>query len=208
MSYQQLILVGGALGITGLMSYSFLKIKPVKQVELLRPRDRRGRTLNVGKETDLMLECKKVNNIVYRFIKAGSSYVFSKGGRMVTKFFAMEGTAYTALARGDELVKVSVADFLRNMWGDKFYDAIPTPQRKKVENDVVGITIEVEPIDIDEHELASLKSTDLDTEGDSLVLEKLAKTQKPSTKQNIYQFMVGAAVMASIIFFLMIKGWF
>jgi len=205
---QNLILIAGALGITGLMSYSFLKIKPVKQVELLRPRDRRGKTLSVAKETDLMLECKKINNVVYRFIKAGSSYVFSKSGRMVTKFFAMEGTAYTAMARGDELVKISVAEFLQGLWGKSFYDAIPSPQKKKVEQDVVGITIEVDPIDIDEHELASLKSTDLDTEGDSIVLEKLAKTQKPSTKQNIYQFMVGAAVMASLIFFLMIKGWF
>jgi len=208
MSYQQLVLIGGALGITGLMSYSFLKIKPVKQVELLRPRDKRGKILNVAKETDLMLECKKVNNVVYRFIKAGPAYVFNKGGRMITKFFAMEGTAYTAKPTGDELVKTSLSDFLLDLWGKTWYNSLPPSLKRKVETDVWGITVEIDPIDIEEHGLESLKSADLDTEGDSIVLEKLAKTAKPSTRQNIYQFMVGAAVMASLIFFLMIKGWF
>lgn len=195
------------MGITGLMSYSFLKVRPVKQVELLRPRDRRGKTLTVARETDLGLECKKTANFIYRFIKAGPSWVFTKSGKSITKFFAIEGTAYTARPKGDEMEVVPVSTWLRFLWGDKFYDAIPPKQKRAVETDVVGITVEIAPIDEEEYDLKRISAADLDDEGDSTVLSKIAKTQKPSTKRDIYQFMVGAAMSAAIIFFMLVKGW-
>ena len=124
-----------------------MRYKPVKKVELLRPRDRRGQTLTVNRETDLGVECKKSGDFIYRFIKAGPSWVFNQGGRQITKFFGIEGTAYTGIPKGDDITLSSISELLRFIWGDKFYDAIPSKQKDAVEKDKWGITINVEKIE-------------------------------------------------------------
>ena len=121
---------------------------PIKQILHLRPRDRRGQQMVIDNETDLGVVCKKVKGDTYRFIKRGSGWVFNIGGRMVTRFFGVEGSAYTSYAaHGNEFEKVSVEDYLRFIWDDKFYDTIPESQRKIVENDKIGLTVEIVVID-------------------------------------------------------------
>lgn len=205
---QNLIFIIAAVAIFSIVPFMIKKFKPENKVDLLRPRDRRGKSLTIARETDLGIECKKTANYIYRFIKAGPAWVFSQGGKMVTKFFAIEGTAYTATVKGDTMVETPVSDYLKFLWGEQFYDSIPAPQKRAVETDVMGITVEIEPIDPEEYGLKTLTAADLDDEGDSIVLNKISRVQKPSTKRDLYQFAVGAAMSAAIILFLMVKGWF
>lgn len=184
-----------------------LYFKPTKKVELLRPRDRRGQTLSVSRETDLALECKKSKGVIYRFIKAGPSWVFNQSGKMVTKFFGMEGTAYTGMMKGNAMVNVPVKEYLEFLWGDKFYNAIPDDQKRKVETDVWGITVEIGKIKEEDYDLTTLTAADIDDEGDTSVLRRIAKAAEPSKKGQFYQFLVGTLLGGSLVFFLMTQGY-
>ncbi len=185
------------------IGYVLIFIKPTKKVLLLRPRDRRGSSLSVIQETDIALTCKAIKGVTHRFIKIGSSWVFNEGGRMITRFFGVETTAYTAIAALNETVIVSVKEFLESIWGEKFYNAIPEKQRKIVEDDKVGITLKIQEIDEEEYGLPTLTSSDINDEDDNVVLAKLAKPQKQSTSQtlmnSIVTFMLGAALMYFIV---------
>ena len=183
-----------------------MRYKPVKKVELLRPRDRRGQTLTVNRETDLGVECKRSGGFIYRFIKAGPSWVFNQGGRQITKFFGIEATAYTGIPKGDDIDRVSIAEFLKLTWGEKFYNAIPKKQKDAVEQDRVGLTLEIEKIDEEKFDLQSLSSADLDDEGDSLVLAKIAKGAVPSKKSQLWNFIIGAVLGAAVMLFISVKG--
>lgn len=185
------------------IGYVFLFIKPTKKVLLLRPRDHRGKSLSVVQETDLGLSCKPIKGVTHRFLKIGSSWVFNEGGRMVTRFFGIEGTAYTAIVRAGAMVNISVKEFLIFLWDEKFYNAIPESQRKKVETDVIGITVKISEIIEEEEGLPTLTSSDINDEDDNLILSKIAKPQKINTSQaimsTIVNFMLGAALMYFVI---------
>ena len=200
-----LTLVGG-LAVSAII---FVKSRiPKREVLHLRPRDKRGEKLKVSDETDLAVICKRKNNSVNRYFKKGCAWVFNESGRMVTKFFGMEGTAYTAVARGDEQVKVSVSEFLRTTWGESFYAQIPEDQRRDVETDVVGITVEVESIDVDEEDLINLTSDQINDEDDSMMLKKFVDQSKGSTTKRDITAIGGAMLLAAFfMFFLMTRFW-
>ncbi len=202
------LIINLLLGVTALAAilYVIIFIKPSKKVLLLRPRDRRGKSLSVSQETDLGLVCKASKGVTHRFIKVGPSWVFHEGGRMITRFIGLEGTAYTALAKGNEIVNVSVKEFLEFLWGPEFYSAIPKTQRDKVEEDVQGITIKVQAIDEDEVGLPTLTADDINDENDNIVLAKIAEPQKASTSQNIMNNIIWLALGAATMFFVVTKG--
>lgn len=190
----------------GAIGYVVIFIKPTKKVLLLRPRDRRGKSLTVTQETDLGLVCKASKGVTHRFIKVGPSWVFHEAGRMITRFLGLEGTAYTAIAKGGDIVNVSVKEFLIFLWDQKFYDAIPEVQKDKVEMDVIGITIKVQAIDEDEAGLHTLTADDINDENDNIVLSKIAEPQKTSTSQTIMNNVIWLALGALGMFFIVSRG--
>lgn len=203
------LIVNVLLAITALSSigYVLIFIKPTKKVMLLRPRDHRGKSLSIRQETDIGLACKAIKGVTHRFIKIGPSWVFHEGGRMITRFFGIEGTAYTALARGDAIVNVSVKEYLEFLWGEKFYKAIPEAQQTKVETDVIGITIKISEIDEDEKGLPTLTSSDINDEDDNLILSKIAKPQKQKTSQAIMNTIINFALGAALMYFIVKQGY-
>jgi len=202
------LIINILLAVTALSAilYVIIFIKPVKRVLLLRPRDRRGKSLTVTQETDLGLVCKPSKGVTHRFIKVGPSWVFHEAGRMITRFLGLEGTAYTAIAKGGDIVNVSVKEFLIFLWDEKFYKEIPPVQREKVETDVIGITIKVQAIDEDEAGLDTLTADDINDENDNIVLSKIAEPQKTSTSQSIINNLIWLMLGAAVMFFAVTKG--
>lgn len=186
--------------------YVVVFIKPTKKILLLRPRDRRGKSLTVTQETDLGLVCKPTKGVTHRFIKVGPSWVFHEAGRMITRFLGLEGTAYTAIVKGDELVNVSIKEFLIFLWDKKFYDAIPEVQRDKVETDVIGVTIRVQKIDEEEEGLSALTADDINDENDNIVLSKIAEPQKVDLSQNILRNAMWLLLGAFGMYFIVTRG--
>lgn len=203
LDFMTILLSGTAVMVIPLVIYWF---RPVKRVDLLRPRDRRGKTLSVSRETDLGIECRRSKGFIYRFIKAGPAWVFNQGGKMVTKFFGVEGTAYTGVVQGDDVVRTPVSEYLKFLWGDKFYDAIPNQQKQAVETDVVGITVEIGKVVEEDYDLTTLTAADLDDEGDSVVLGKIAKGQAVSKKGQTFNFIIAFLLGTALTYFLMTSG--
>jgi len=95
-----------------------LSKKPSKEVLLLRPRDKRGLKIPVVKETDIGLICKTIKGIARRYIKMGCAWTFTMGGKVVTRFFGIEGTGYTAIVKGGTKVRVSLEEAVRDLKED------------------------------------------------------------------------------------------
>lgn len=149
------------------------KAKVYKEVMFLRPRDKRGERLDITKETDRSVLCEK-SNPVHRFIKVGPAYVFKDGSKGIVRFIGLEGSAYTAQLKDEKIVQVPTVDFLKSLWGNKIYDALPQRMRDAIEKDKIGITIEPVKVNAEEAGLEKLSSDDVNDEGDSVVLNRLA----------------------------------
>lgn len=195
------IILGGGL-------FVVIYIRPEKRVELLRPRDSRGKVLTVIQETDIGLTCKGVKGVVHRFIKAGRGWTFNVNGKMITKFFGIEGSAYTGLIRGDDIVRVSVPEFLKHTWGPKFYDAIPTQQKQAIETDVEGITIEALRIDEEEAQLPRLRSADVFDEDESIMIRRFAKGVQEKGPVSFVNYVISTGVGALLMYMAIGQGWF
>lgn len=192
-----LMMVVGLIWLSG-------KTKARKEVMFLRPRDKRGEKLDITRETDRSILCEK-SDPVHRFIKIGSAFVFRDGGKTVTRFIGIEGSAYTAeLNKDEQNVKLSVDEHLKSLWGEKIYSALPQKLKDAAERDKIGITIEPVRINAEEKGLESLSSDEVNDEGDATVLNRLAKygattSVKEKLLQNLIWFFLGigfAAILA------------
>lgn len=181
---------------------------PRKEVMHLRPRDKRGEAFKVSDETDLALICNMKNGSVNRYIKRGCGWVFNEKGRMVTRFFGMEGTAYTTEAKGNDIFKVPVSKFLKSYWGETFYNQIPEKQRRAVETDVIGITIEPTKIEEEEYELPNLTTEQINDEDDAQMLKKFVQQHREkTTAQDVYRIVIVFVLGFLSAFFVLTKGW-
>lgn len=196
-----------AIVILCLVAYLIISRRPTKEVLLLRPRDKRGLVVPIAQETDLGLICKKTGGIMRRFLKAGCAWTFTIRGKVVTRFIGLEGTAYTAILKGKEIVNISLEEALRIVWDDDFYDKIPPERKEAVEKDKWGITIEVSPIVEEEEGLIPMSSDDLHDADDDVVLSKIAKGANPSAKREIYQFAMGAIAGGFLVYLSVMQGW-
>jgi len=182
----------------------FIRARPRKEVLFLRPRDRRGERLIITKETDRSIVCGR-SNPVKRFIKIGPGYAFNEGGKMVTRFWGIEGLAYTAGLEGDDPVKMSIPEYLRVVWGKRFYESVPPKQRAAIERDHIGVIIE--PVPIKPPGFRHLTSEDIDDEADAVILSRIAKATTISTKREFYQLMVGVIIGIGLAALMLRLGW-
>ena len=200
-------LAAGAVIIGVILVFWFIsKGKARKEVLFLRPRDKRGEKMIVTKETDTALICGRTNP-VHRFIKVGPGYEFSEGGKLTTKFIGIEGTAYTAIHTGDKETRVSVPEFLKAAWGKKVYKVLPKKLRNSIEKENFGIIVVPTKINEDEYDLPTLTADDVNDEGDSIVLSRLAQAQKQDTKQQMYQLLIGVLLGMGLMAMMQNIGW-
>jgi hypothetical protein len=103
------IMLGGIFCVV-IVLVVFLLIKrmhPSHEVLFLRERDRRGETLGISEESATKIVCKSKRKTTKRFFKWGGAYVFNEKGKMVTRYLAKEGTAYTYKPYSSEKVSKS-----------------------------------------------------------------------------------------------------
>jgi len=199
------IIWGGAAAVAAIAAYLVIQsAQQARIVELLRPRDNRIKILQVDNETDLGLRCKPSEGSVHVFIKAGRSWVV-EGRRRLIKFFGAETTAYTTVIKDSVEQKVSFTEYLRLLWGDKFFDSVPEKQQKLLQDSVFGITVEPTRINAAEHDLDALTSDDVDNQSDNIILKKIAKDQGSKTSP-LYTGGLGAIIGALVMYFLMTRG--
>jgi len=199
---------GIALVIVALSAFIALKFlqtrKPIKQVLFLRPRDRRGETLLVTRETDRSVWCERANPI-HRFIKFGPAYEFHENGRLVTRFLGIEGSAYTAdlSTPNPKPLKKTLAEILEDF---PWYQKLPQKFKDQVEKTKYGIVVDADKIEERKYGLPKLTSDDVNDEADAVILQRIAQGTKVSTaKREFYQLMVGIGLGIGIA--LMLIRW-
>jgi len=198
---------GAAIVITALLAFIAFKFlatrKPVKEVMFLRPRDRRGERLLVTRETDRSIWCERATPI-HRFIKFGPAYEFHEGGRLVTRFLGIEGSAYTAdlSTPNPEPLKMTLSEILEEF---PWYKKLPQKFKEQVEKTKYGIVVDVKKIDV--KGLPELTSDDVNDEADAVILQRIAQGTKVSTvKREFYQLMVGIGLGIGIALILIRWG--
>lgn len=126
---------------------------------------------------------------------------------MITRFFGVEGTAYTALTTLDKEIKLTIQEFLEGVWGERFYKGIPEKQRKIIEEDRIGITIAIHKIDADAEELPVLTAADINDEAEQIVLGKLANAKIKSTSKSIMESITMLIIGAGLMYFIVKQGY-
>ena len=190
-----------------------------KTVTFLMPGERRGIELRVTKETDYGIYTKKAEGVTRRFIKLARGYNIKRGSNNYTTFFGLEGTIFTA-APGKVSMRRNLAETLKFLWGDAFYEQIPEPERKIVETGSVGVTVEVDPSDLaqlgisedeeseESKKILRMSSVDVNAETDAQVLETIANANKPKAANNreLYQMLIGMGLGFGLCLFLASQG--
>lgn len=151
-----------------------------KEVMLLNPEDYRYTTLQVERETESVIYCKKHDGIVYRFFKLGPGWTGDK-----TRFLAVEGTPLVSYINEEEAYAETPLDhYLQMIWGEKGWDGLPDVLKQKVHDTKTGTTVTVEPIIPDED--TQKKFDELKAEGVlyDADLDSLAKFAKATVKKN------------------------
>jgi hypothetical protein len=218
----ELILGAGAIVAVGAVVWTMRgsggKIR--KTVTFLMPGERRGVELRVTKETDYGLYTKKSEGVSRRFIKLARGYAIKRGSSNVVTFFGLEGTIFTA-APGKISMRRNLAETLKFLWGEPFYDQIPEPERKIVEAGTIGVTVEVDPSDLEQlgiteddeseegRKILRMSSVDVNAETDAQVLETIANANKPKVenRRELYQMLIGMGLGFGLCLFLASQGW-
>lgn len=205
------------LALIGLFGYMILKrAKPITEVMYCRDRDRRGQKLVVTEETAHSLRVERKGLLTFRsrhtplrFIKLAGAYVFTEGGKMVTRFFGKEGTAYTWRLEGNEEIKVGpLPELLKGIWGDKFYLEIPRGQRDAVEDENVYVTVKIGE-GLTPEGFSAIKEEDITHEEETRAARTLGTgIQEKTAGKTLYEGLLWAAVGFAVCFALYNFGVF
>lgn len=218
MSYLEVIVGVGIVATAAVIVWSFGSKKIKKTVTFLMPGERRGIELPITKETDYGLITKKTDGVTRRFIKLARGFNIKRGGGNYVTFFGLEGQVFTATPASMS-ARRSLAETLKFIWGDEFYDQIPDPERKMIEHGEIGVTVEVDPSDLaqlgidpnDESEetqkILRMSTVDVNQESDALVLETIAQNTKPkdADTHQIWNMLIGAGLGAGVMLLLVVE---
>ena len=178
------------------------------EVLFLRPRDKRGERLSVTRETDRSVLCEK-SDPIHRFIKVGSSWNFKEGSKNIIRFFGIEGSAYTPIIKDEEEIQLTIPEFLKSLWTDRVYNALPKKLRKALEDDELGVIIDPVEITAEDYGLTKLSSDDVNDEGDAIVLNRLANQgYRENIKQKLLGNLIWLLLGVGIAGILSNFGWF
>ena len=117
--------------------------KSDKEVMLLNPEDYRFTSLEVDRETESVIYCKKYDDIIYRFFKLGPGWTGEN-----TRFLAVEGTPLVSYIQedGTKVKDVSPEEALKAIMGEEGYDGLPDLLKEKICAPDIGVTVTVKPI--------------------------------------------------------------
>jgi len=116
-------------------------IKKSKEVMLLNPEDYRFTSLDVERETESVIYCKKHDGVIYRFFKLGPGWTGPN-----TRFLAVEGTPLVSyIQEGKKVNEEDPETFLKAMWGEEGYNGLPDLLKEKLKDPTIGMTVTVKP---------------------------------------------------------------
>jgi len=116
----------------------------------IMPKDHRFVDFDIDEETAVSISCKDKKGFPpHRFIKLGAGFVGRVGRflkKSITRYIGKEGTAYVWQTVQDKLTEIpgGLPAALLSLWGKKFYESIPEPQRRKVEENSLCVTVDLE----------------------------------------------------------------
>lgn len=192
----------GAIGTVVIAIFLLIFIrkgKPITEVIYCRERDRRGEDLRVTSETAQSLLIRRTgilsgaNSFPLRFLKFAGSYVFRKGGKMITRFFGREGDAYTWwIGESGHKELGTISQTLRGIWGKAIYDQIPKDQRDSIETSKVFVTVNLRGGEIPEG-LKFISEEDIFDLDDRKAATILGESMKKTAGRELYQGLLWAA---------------
>lgn len=172
-------------------------------ITVLQPRDKRAFDVPIIDETDTSLICKTQGKKERRYYKSGPGWSYKNG---LTKFFGIEGSAYTMIVKDDSEVKVSLSTALRDLWGQETYDKMPKDLRDQVENHVFGVTITPEEIP-KEDKTRSVSAENADKENIKTSMEYLGHEMDKKRKTEWIPIIMGVGVGAFAVLLAVVLKW-
>ena len=196
--------------ITGFCAVLFMLIqrtKPIREVMYIRERDRRGRRLPIKFETARTLEVRVRGLNPMRFFKWGGAYVFHEGGRMVTRYFGKEGTAYTWKLKGGKWnILGTLYDGVKAVLGDEFVNKLRDDLKDKLKTSKVYVTVDLEE-GTAPPKLPTLREEDIYDEQDRHAASILVERMRVSAKRELYQGLLWLCVGAMLVLLAVQLGW-
>lgn len=167
-----------------------------KTIDVLQPRDKRAFTLPVI-EGEIGLQGPKRDGVQWRFYKAGAGYNYPNGA---IKFWALEGSAYTAVLKGDQKVELKLPAALEIIWGKEAYAKMPPALKEPLETHQFGVTIYPEKIP-DDDKAGALRAANVEDETDQKALGYFAKIMDKAKKFDLMTILpwVGVGVLVGLV---------
>ena len=190
------VLVGVLVGLV-------LKPKAKDQVMKIMLRDRRFIDFNVAQENAFSVECEPMKGYPpQRFVKLRPGFTGRVGKflrKAITRYIGIEGTAYTQLIESGPKQLGSLADALRGLWGENFYNEVPESKRQELEESKIMVTIDINP-EFNPEDFPEISEEDIFDEQDRKGAETYWEGKKQSEKgawiQYIFILVAGAGIMA------------
>ena len=206
----EIILGAVTASVVGMMIFLFIKrSRPITEVLLCKDRNRTGETIRIQNDFAETMETDLDRKPAPLFFwKYRGGYAFHEGGRLIRRFFAREGSAYTKGLQGSEL-KCSLATALKAKVGEQFYNAIPEAQRMQIEDPTINVIVDLEE-QMTPEGYDPLSSEDVLAEGDrkaARIFNKEMQEETVSKKSRLLDVLLGAMMSAALLLLAVVMGW-
>lgn len=136
-----IVLMVGVLGIIAFVLYNSLR--PQKKVLYISEAEGKGDEMNVNRMTPSFLYSKKKKD-PYRFIRYRDAINFEINSRVVTRWLAKKGTAFTKKLEKGEVGEFTLYKIMIAVWGQEVIDALKDEQKQKLIESEVMLTVRLE----------------------------------------------------------------
>jgi len=184
--------------LVGIFAGLLFKPRAKNRVIKLLPHDKRFIEFNIQEESAVGILCEeKKGHPLHRFIKLFPGYTGMVGRflkRAVTLYFGLEGTAYTWRLQSKVTETLgSLADALKVVWGNEFYNVIPEEQRQKVEESKINVSVNLDDTaqakDNEGNDLPVRREEDIKTEEDRVAAQTYWEGKAITTRKQWLEYL-------------------
>ena len=188
-------------------------IKPFVGNQVLKfiPSDHRFIELDIEEETAVSIECKKKKGFpLQRFFKFHPGFTGLAGRiikKPVTKFLAIQGTAYTwKLEEGVNKLLGSLKDAVRSVWGEEFWSHVPDHQKELLAKAKIDVTVGLDKSPLTPHGMTSVSEEDIHKETDRKAAQTFWEEHGSRLKGQYINMILAGGMGAAIVFALFFLG--
>ena len=198
----------------GLLIGIFLRPWVGNMVIKFMPADHRFVDLSIDEETSISLQCKKVKGMpIQRFLKLHPGFTGIVGRflkKPITRYLAMEGTAYTWEIENGIWKKLGgLGDVIRSIWGEDFWATVPENKRIIIEDSRVQVTVGLKKAPLTPAGMRSISEEDIKQEEDRRASQTFWNAHTGLNRGYFINLILaggtGFAVCAAMIFLGLIK---